>query len=275
MRTSVGLDRGSVNHAGEKAFSCERATLWLSAIAQVGGPRTLALVNSRLRWPWWLSRTQNFRLCPLIVLATFGMQLKLNLSVLLLKIFWVPSLWGIRSACSLSGGILHRSAFSHSWSPGGGGGGGGGLNQIIRRPLHLRLLLIGFSFFSSSDRKERSLMFHFTQNIQVRQQWRWAGNLWFCATHHMGGLATPYTNHQQHINMMSTANHSASKYRNQAQKLEEKQSCKVGAHQTDNGWVGWDHQIHTSRLPRMIRNHMYRTPAYIRRHVSSAWQPVS
>ena len=54
---------------------------------------------------------------------------------------------------------------------------------------------------------------------------------------------------------MSTANHSASKYRNQTQKLEDKQSC--GAHQTDNGRVGWDHQIHTSRLPRMIRNHMY------------------
>ena len=36
-----------------------------------------------------------------------------------------------------------------------------------------------------------SLMFHFTQNIQVRQQWRWACNLWFCATHNMGGLATP------------------------------------------------------------------------------------
>ena len=56
---------------------------------------------------------------------------------------------------------------------------------------------------------------------------------------------------------MSTANHSASKYRNQAQKLEEKQSCKVRAHQTDKGRVGWDHQIHTSRLPRMIRNHMH------------------
>ena len=80
-------------------------------------------------------------------------------------------------------------------------------------------------------------------------------NLWFCATHNMGGLATPYNNHQQHTNTMSTANYSVSKYRNQAQKLEEKQSC--GAHQTDNGRVGWDHQIHTSRLPRMIRNHMY------------------
>ena len=74
------------------------------------------------------------------------------------------------------------------------------------------------------------------------------------AQHSMGGLATPYTNHQQHTNMMSTANHSVSKYRNQAQKLEEKQSC--GAHQTDIGRVGWDHQIHTSRLPRMIRDHM-------------------
>ena len=29
------------------------------------------------------------------------------------------------------------------------------------------------------------------------------------------------------------------------------------AQQTDNGRVGWYHQIHTSRLPRMIRNHMY------------------
>ena len=71
----------------------------------------------------------------------------------------------------------------------------------------------------------------------------------------MGGLATPFTNHQQHTDTMPTANHSVSKYRNQAQKLEEKQSC--GAHQTDNGRVGWDHQIHTSRLPRMIRNHIY------------------
>ena len=52
----------------------------------------------------------------------------------------------------------------------------------------------------------------------------------------MGGLATPYTNHQQHTHTMSTANHSVSKYRNQAQKLEEKQSC--GAHRTDNGRVG-------------------------------------
>ena len=68
-------------------------------------------------------------------------------------------------------------------------------------------------------------------------------------------LVRPYTNHQQHTHTMSSANHSASKYRNQAQKLEEKQSC--GAHQTDNGRVGWDHQIHTSRLPRTIRNHMY------------------
>ena len=101
-------------------------------------------------------------------------------------------------------------------------------------------------------------MFNFTQNIQVRQQWRWACNLWFCAKHNMGGLATLYTNRQQHTNTMSTANHSVSKYRNQAQKLEEKQSSKeIGSPQTDNGRVGWDHQIHTSRLPRMVRNHMY------------------
>ena len=103
----------------------------------------------------------------------------------------------------------------------------------------------------------------FHTKYPVRQQWRWACNQWacnlcFCATHNMGGLATPYTNHQQHTNTLSTANHSASKYRNQAQKLEEKQSCKeIGAHQTDNRRVGWDHQIHTSRLPRIIRNHMY------------------
>ena len=74
----------------------------------------------------------------------------------------------------------------------------------------------------------------------------------------MGGLATLYTNHQRQTNTMSTANHSVSTYRNQAQKLEEKQSSKeIGAHQTDNGRVGWGHQIHTSRLPPMIRNHMY------------------
>ena len=51
----------------------------------------------------------------------------------------------------------------------------------------------------------------------------------------MGGLATPYANHQQHSNTMSTANYSVSKYRNQAQKVEEKQSGKeIGAHQTDH-----------------------------------------
>ena len=101
-------------------------------------------------------------------------------------------------------------------------------------------------------------MFHFTQNIQVRQQWRWACNLRFCATHNMGGLATPYTNHQQHTNTMSTANHSVSKYRIQAQKLEEKHSGKeIEAHQIDSGRVGSEHQICTSRLPRVIRNQMY------------------
>ena len=98
-------------------------------------------------------------------------------------------------------------------------------------------------------------MFHFAHNIQVRQQWRWACNLWLCAIHNMGGLATPYANHQYHTNTMSTANQSVSKYRHQAQKLEEKQSCQ--AHETDNGRVGWDHQIHTSRPPWMIRNNMY------------------
>ena len=72
---------------------------------------------------------------------------------------------------------------------------------------------------------------------------------------HCWPWAIPFTNHQQHTQMMCTANHWVSKYRNQAQKLEEKQSC--GAHQTDNGRVGWDRQIHTSRLPQMIRNHMY------------------
>ena len=62
---------------------------------------------------------------------------------------------------------------------------------------------------------------------------------------------------EQHTNTMSTANHSVFKYRNQAQKLEEKQSSKeIGVHQTDNWRVGWYHQIHTSRPPQMIRNHM-------------------
>ena len=98
----------------------------------------------------------------------------------------------------------------------------------------------------------------FHTNIQVRQQWRWACNLWFCATHNMGGLATLYIHHQTHTNTMSTANHSVSKYRNQAQKLEEKLFSKViGQHHTDNVRVGWDHQIHTSWPPRMIRNRMY------------------
>ena len=76
--------------------------------------------------------------------------------------------------------------------------------------------------FKKWSRQNWSLMFHFTQNIQVRQQWRWACNLWFCATHNMDGLATPYTNHQQHTNTMSTADHSVSKYRNQAQKTWRK-----------------------------------------------------
>ena len=95
-----------------------------------------------------------------------------------------------------------------------------------QHPGHARgLLELGSSFDGQAFfptgimivKGPRSLMFHFTQNIQVRQQWRWAFNLWFCATHNMGGLATPYTNHQQHTNTMSTANHSVSKYRNQAQ----------------------------------------------------------
>ena len=53
----------------------------------------------------------------------------------------------------------------------------------------------------------------------------------------MGGLATPYTNHQQHTNTMSTANHSVSKYRNQVQKLEENnlvEHIKL----IMGGWVG-------------------------------------
>ena len=74
---------------------------------------------------------------------------------------------------------------------------------------------------SSFAPNEQSLMLHFTQNIQVRQQWRWACNLRFCATHNMGGLATLFTNHQQHTNTMSTANHSVSKYRNQLQNLKK------------------------------------------------------
>ena len=95
---------------------------------------------------------------------------------------------------------------------------------------------IFYYFIRFSPEKTLSLMFHLTQNIQIRQQWRWACNLrgepvmWFYATHNMGGLATPFTNHQQHTNTMSTANHSVSKYRNQAQKLEEKQSWRSTSH---------------------------------------------
>ena len=37
--------------------------------------------------------------------------------------------------------------------------------------------------------------------------------------------------------------------------------------------MGWGQQIHTSRLPRIISNHM--TLTYIRHHVSSARQPIS
>ena len=52
--------------------------------------------------------------------------------------------------------------------------------------------LVVCSALRSTNRvvKHWSLMFRFTQNIQVWQQWRWACNLWFCATHNMGGLAT-------------------------------------------------------------------------------------
>ena len=87
----------------------------------------------------------------------------------------------------------------------------------------------------------------------------------------MGGLATPFTNHQQHTNTISTANHSVSKYRNQAQKLEEKnlvEHIKL----IMGGWVG------TPRFPHIDYREWSETTctlAYIRRHVSSAWQPVS
>ena len=82
-----------------------------------------------------------------------------------------------------------------------------------------RDLTCGRPAWQAGSKQERFINFHFTQNIQVRQQWRWACNLCFCATHNMGGLATLHTNHQQHTNTMSTANHSVSKYRNQAQRL--------------------------------------------------------
>ena len=108
--------------------------------------------------------------------------------------------------------------------------------------------------------------------ICEQQQWRWACNLWFCATHNMGGLAPPPpppppgTNHQEHTNM-STANHSVSKYR----KLEENnlvEHIKL----IMGGWVG------TTRFTHLDYREWSETTctlAYIRRHVSSAWQPIS
>ena len=101
--------------------------------------------------------------------------------------------------------------------------------------------------------------FHTTIS-QIRQQRRWACSLWFCTTHSMDGHATLYTKHQPHTNTLSTAKHQVSRYRNQARQHKEKKQASEWAerpHHTDNGRVGWDHQIHTSQLPRMIRNHMY------------------
>ena len=73
-------------------------------------------------------------------------------------------------------------------------------------------------------------------------------------------LHQPPTTHQHDVHRKPTT-----QYRNQAQKLEEKQSSnEIGAH--DNGRVGWDHQIHTSRLPRLTRNYINGTLAYIRCH---------
>ena len=110
-------------------------------------------------------------------------------------------------------------------------------------------------------------------NIQVRQQFRAACNLWFCATHNMGGLASPYTNHPQHTNTMSTANHSVSKYmyRNQAQNLKENNLVEhikliMGE------WVGTTGFTH---LDCREWSETTCTLAYVRRHVSSAWQPVA
>ena len=64
------------------------------------------------------------------------------------------------------------------------------------------------------------------------------------------------------LNTISTANRHESRCRNPALKLYEKfagQEDLTWTTKTDNGRShrGWDHQIHTSRLPRMIRSHMY------------------
>ena len=57
----------------------------------------------------------------------------------------------------------------------------------------------------------------------------------------------------------SKAKHAVSRYRNQAWKPLKKELAKgeKWSTSTNNGRMGWDNQIHTSRLPPVMKNHMY------------------
>ena len=134
--------------------------------------------------------------------------------------------------------------------------------------LQLQILQTGLAEITETL---ASLMFHFTKNIQIRQQWPWACNLWFCATHNMGGLATPTptTNNtptwcpQQTTQYLSTGIKRKNLKKNN---LAEHIKLIMG------GWV------ETARFTHLEYHEWSETTctlAYIRRHVSSAWQPVS
>ena len=135
-------------------------------------------------------------------------------------------------------------------------------------PSFRQMIRIRSIFWDAWRGKTTSLMFHFTQNIQVRQQWRWACNLWFCATHNMGG-PPPTTNNtptrclQQTTQYLSTGIKRKNLKKNN---LVEHIKLIMG------GWVG------TTRFTQLDYREWSETTctlAYIRRHVSSAWQPVS
>ena len=136
--------------------------------------------------------------------------------------------------------------------------------------LSLVVWIVCFATQNEVAYKVGSLMFHFTQNIQVRQQWRWACSLWFCATHNMGLLATPYTNNtptqcpQQTPQYLSTGiKHKNLKKNN----LVEHIKLIMG------GWVETTRFTHFDDHREWTETTC--TLAYFRRHVSSAWQPVS
>ena len=85
--------------------------------------------------------------------------------------------------------------------------------------------------------------------------------------------STPTTNNiptlrpQQTSDGLDTGNEHEMKFSRKTSQLE------IGSHQLDNWTVGWDHQIHTSQLSWIIRNH---TCTRLKSGtVDSAWQTVS